>query len=157
MDQHTSVGQRIRYWRKRRGIEVAVLAGLVGRSTSWLEKVERGDRVCEKVSVLLALANVLKIGLGDLIGGAELPPNGGKNWTYREASPRCAVPCLSRRTESLPRPQSCKPRSTSWGCSSPEARTRRERSSCPRFSAPGGPPLHTTCQAPGGDLPGSTR
>jgi hypothetical protein len=48
------------------------------KSTSWLTKVEGGERTVDNVSVLSSLANVLKVGLGDLIGGVELPPNGGE-------------------------------------------------------------------------------
>jgi transcriptional regulator with XRE-family HTH domain len=76
MNHDMSVGQRIRFYRQRRGLSRVVLAGLIGKSTSWLVKVERGERVIDKVSVLQSLANVLKIGLGDLIGGVELAPNG---------------------------------------------------------------------------------
>lgn len=78
MDHDVSVGERIRYWRERRGHSRPVLAGQVGRSASWLEKVERGDRPADNVHVLLRLARVLKVELGDLLGpGAELPPDGG--------------------------------------------------------------------------------
>ncbi|MGH8887921.1 MAG: helix-turn-helix domain-containing protein [Egibacteraceae bacterium] len=76
-----SVGERIAYWRRRRGLSQKVLAGLVGRSASWMTKVERGDRTVEKIvdklSVLLALSYALKVDLGKLVGGVELPPNGG--------------------------------------------------------------------------------
>ncbi|MGH8909042.1 MAG: helix-turn-helix domain-containing protein [Egibacteraceae bacterium] len=78
MDQSpASVGERIRWWRKRRQLSQRTLAELAGRSESWLQKVEAGDRIADRVPVLLAIANVLKISLGDLIGGVELPPNGG--------------------------------------------------------------------------------
>ncbi|MGH8897824.1 MAG: helix-turn-helix domain-containing protein [Egibacteraceae bacterium] len=72
-----SVGERIAYWRRRRGISQKALAGLVGRSASWMTKVEGGDRIIDKLSVLLALSYALKVDLGKLIGGVELPPNGG--------------------------------------------------------------------------------
>jgi transcriptional regulator with XRE-family HTH domain len=39
-----AAGQRIARARKRRGLSQAVLAGLVGRSESWLSQVERGKR-----------------------------------------------------------------------------------------------------------------
>jgi transcriptional regulator with XRE-family HTH domain len=77
MDEHRSVGERIAYWRRRRGLTQEVLAGLVGRSVPWLSRIERGERTMEKIQDLLALARVLKIPPGDLIGGIELPPNGG--------------------------------------------------------------------------------
>jgi ribosome-binding protein aMBF1 (putative translation factor) len=43
-------GERIAVYRRRRGLSQAALAGLVGRSESWLSQVERGirsvDRLC---------------------------------------------------------------------------------------------------------------
>jgi transcriptional regulator with XRE-family HTH domain len=77
MDEHTSVGERIAYYRRRRGLTQEVLAGLVGRSVPWLSLIERGERTVEKIADLLTLARVLKVSPGDLIGGIELPPNGG--------------------------------------------------------------------------------
>ncbi|MGH8909221.1 MAG: helix-turn-helix domain-containing protein [Egibacteraceae bacterium] len=73
----TSVGGRIRYWRKRRGMSRVVLAERAGRSASWLEKVGRGERVCDRVRELLAIVDVLKIEVSDLNGGISPPPNGG--------------------------------------------------------------------------------
>ncbi|MGH8909040.1 MAG: helix-turn-helix domain-containing protein [Egibacteraceae bacterium] len=78
MNDDMGVGQRIRYWRKRRGMSQRTLAELAGRSTSWLEKVEAGERVCDRAPVLIAIANILKIEVGDLLGQPfKLPPNGG--------------------------------------------------------------------------------
>jgi transcriptional regulator with XRE-family HTH domain len=77
MDEHTSVGERIAYYRRRRGLTQVVLAGLVGRSPSWLVKIENGSRTVEAVKDLLALARVLKVELADLIGAINLPPDGG--------------------------------------------------------------------------------
>jgi transcriptional regulator with XRE-family HTH domain len=39
-----STGQRIARARRRRGLSQAALAGLAGRSESWLSQVERGMR-----------------------------------------------------------------------------------------------------------------
>src|SRR5918998_1092678 len=77
MDEHLSVGERIAYWRRRRGLTQEVLAGLVGRSTVWLSRIERGERVLDKIADLLTLARVLKVEPADLIGKFSLPPNGG--------------------------------------------------------------------------------
>ncbi|MGH8904272.1 MAG: helix-turn-helix domain-containing protein [Egibacteraceae bacterium] len=77
MDEGTPVGERIAYWRRRRGLTQEVLAGRAGCSTSWVSKLERGERVVERIADLLALARVLKVEPGELIGGFELPPNGG--------------------------------------------------------------------------------
>jgi transcriptional regulator with XRE-family HTH domain len=77
MDESTPVGHRIAYWRRKRGITQEALAGLVGRSESWLVKIESGKRTVEAIKDLLLLANALKVEPGDLIGEMGLPPNGG--------------------------------------------------------------------------------
>jgi len=46
-------GERIARARRRRGLSQAVLAGLVGRSESWLSQVERGKRGIDSYSVLV--------------------------------------------------------------------------------------------------------
>ncbi|MGH8898252.1 MAG: helix-turn-helix domain-containing protein [Egibacteraceae bacterium] len=77
MDENTPVGQRIAYYRRRRGLTQQVLSGLVGRSVPWLSLIERGDRTVQAIADLLALARVLKVEPSDLIGGLSLPANGG--------------------------------------------------------------------------------
>jgi transcriptional regulator with XRE-family HTH domain len=91
MDEGMPVGQRIRYWRRRRGLSQEVLAGLVGRSKSWLTKVERGERVLDSISVLLKMADELRVEPGDLIGEFRLPPNGGAH-----LNPPRGVPAIRR-------------------------------------------------------------
>ncbi|MDA8062963.1 MAG: helix-turn-helix transcriptional regulator, partial [Actinomycetota bacterium] len=54
------MGERIAIYRTRRGISQVVLAGLVGRSESWLSQVERGVRDVDRVSVLVEMAKVLR-------------------------------------------------------------------------------------------------
>lgn len=63
-----SVGERVAFYRARRGYTQAQLAGLVGRSTDWLSKVERGERGLRRVDVLIELARALRVGLPDLLG-----------------------------------------------------------------------------------------
>ncbi|MGH8933288.1 MAG: helix-turn-helix domain-containing protein [Egibacteraceae bacterium] len=77
MDEDTPVGQRIAYWRRRRGLSQATLAGLAGVSVSYLSKVEQGQRTLDRVPVLSAIADVLRVSLGDLLGGVELDLEGG--------------------------------------------------------------------------------
>ncbi|MGH8884968.1 MAG: helix-turn-helix domain-containing protein [Egibacteraceae bacterium] len=77
MDENAPVGERIAYYRHRRGLTQQVVSGLVGRSGGWLSLIERGDRTVEKIADLLALARVLKVEPSDLIGGLRLPANGG--------------------------------------------------------------------------------
>ncbi|MGH8887890.1 MAG: helix-turn-helix domain-containing protein [Egibacteraceae bacterium] len=130
--EHEAVGERIAYWRRRRGLSQKVLAGLVGRSASWMTKVEGGDRIVDKLSVLLALSYALKVDLGKLIGGVELPPNGGGPSepprgivAVRRALSRSARPTGSR----LPSPSCVLVSSGPSGCGITAA-TRRLASSC---------------------------
>ena len=64
-------GQRIARARRRRGLSQAVLAGLVGRSESWLSQVERGQRGIDSHSVLVRLAEVLRVDIEELTGSGD--------------------------------------------------------------------------------------
>ena len=68
MEDERETGQRIARARRRRGLSQAVLAGLVGRSESWLSQVERGKRSVDSHSVLTRLAEVLRLDIGELCG-----------------------------------------------------------------------------------------
>jgi transcriptional regulator with XRE-family HTH domain len=73
-----SVGERIAIYRRRRGLSQLALANMIGRSEAWLSQVERGLRHVDRVSVLIRLAQVLKVTVEDLIGQPlSLAPNGG--------------------------------------------------------------------------------
>lgn len=64
-----STGQRIRYFRERRGLTRAVLGELVGRSGEWIKAVETGRLLPPRLDMLTQLAEVLKItDLADLTG-----------------------------------------------------------------------------------------
>ncbi len=39
-----SIGERVAFYRRRRGLAQVALAGMVGRSEDWLSKIERGER-----------------------------------------------------------------------------------------------------------------
>jgi transcriptional regulator with XRE-family HTH domain len=71
-----AAGQRIARARRRRGLSQAVLAGLVGRSESWLSQVERGKRSVDSHSVLLRLAEVLRVDIEELTGSADRDETG---------------------------------------------------------------------------------
>jgi transcriptional regulator with XRE-family HTH domain len=64
-------GQIIRSHRRRRGYSQTVLAGLVGRSESWLSQVERGKLSVDSHDVLTRLADILRLPLSELTGGTE--------------------------------------------------------------------------------------
>ena len=59
-------GQRIARARRRRGLSQAALAGLVGRSESWLSQVERGKRGIDSHTVLTRMAEVLRTDIAEL-------------------------------------------------------------------------------------------
>ncbi len=66
MDARAEIGQRIARQRRRRGLSQVVVAGLVGRSESWLSQVERGRRSIDNHSVLVRLAEVLDLDVQQL-------------------------------------------------------------------------------------------
>src|SRR5881275_2170676 len=71
------IGERIRIYRARRGLSQKELAGLVGRSESWLSQVERGVRSVDRFSVLVDIAQVLKTNVQTIAGTRlEYGPNG---------------------------------------------------------------------------------
>jgi transcriptional regulator with XRE-family HTH domain len=61
VDDPTPLGERIAYYRRRRGLSQVKLAGLLGRSESWLSQVERGVRSIDRISVLNQVAAVLNV------------------------------------------------------------------------------------------------
>src|SRR5207302_1666429 len=60
----TTIGERVRTYRLRRGLTQARLAHLVGRSERWLIDVERGG-VDPRLSDALALARELRVAVDD--------------------------------------------------------------------------------------------
>ncbi|MFI6819791.1 helix-turn-helix domain-containing protein [Micromonospora sp. NPDC050187] len=62
------VGRRVAYWRGRRKLSQQVLADRLGKSKSWVDKVERGVRSLDKVSTLQDIAAVLRIDTAVLLG-----------------------------------------------------------------------------------------
>jgi transcriptional regulator with XRE-family HTH domain len=71
MDDH-ELGSRIAYWRERRGVTQRLLADRIGRSKSWIEKVEAGKRSANRLPLLLTICEELRIDLPVLIG-RDLP------------------------------------------------------------------------------------
>jgi transcriptional regulator with XRE-family HTH domain len=80
-----AAGQRIARARRRRGLSQAVLAGLIGRSESWLSQVERGKRGVDSHSVLVRLAEVLRVDLEEFTG------SGDQDETGRRAYPAASL------------------------------------------------------------------
>lgn len=65
---HFTVGERIAFYRRRRGLTQGVLAHLVGRSEDWLSKIERNERDLRRLDVLTEVAKALRVSVGDLLG-----------------------------------------------------------------------------------------
>ncbi len=65
------VGEQIAYHRKRLGLSQVELAGLIGRSDSWVSQVERGVRAVDRLSVLQKVADALGVPVTELRGGEE--------------------------------------------------------------------------------------
>ncbi|MGW0432938.1 helix-turn-helix domain-containing protein [Micromonospora sp. NPDC003197] len=63
-----STGRRVAYWRKRRHLSQQVFADRLGRSTSWVEKIEGGQRRLDRLSVLHEIAEALRIDVQLLLG-----------------------------------------------------------------------------------------
>jgi transcriptional regulator with XRE-family HTH domain len=63
-----SVGQRIAFYRGRRGLTQATLGALVGRSEEWVSSIERGRRQVRRLDVLTDVARALRVSLPDLLG-----------------------------------------------------------------------------------------
>ncbi|HYZ09874.1 MAG TPA: helix-turn-helix transcriptional regulator [Pseudonocardiaceae bacterium] len=71
----TDIGHRARLIRRRRGLSLAVAAGLAGISTSHLSRLERGQRAFERRGLLKDLAGALGCAVADLTGQPYLPPD----------------------------------------------------------------------------------
>ncbi|RJS46559.1 XRE family transcriptional regulator [Nocardioides cavernaquae] len=72
MTAELTVGERIAWYRQRRGFSQEVLAGFVGRTADWLGKVENGRIELDRVSVLRHIARALDVTLGDLLSEPSL-------------------------------------------------------------------------------------
>jgi transcriptional regulator with XRE-family HTH domain len=64
----SALGTRIAYWRERRGMTQQLLADRIGRSKSWIEKVEAGTRSADRLPILLSICHELRVDLPVLVG-----------------------------------------------------------------------------------------
>ena len=65
------IGPRVRYWRERRGLTRQHFGDLVGRSPSWVDKIEKGERQLDRLSVLDTIAQALDVPLHVLLDDEE--------------------------------------------------------------------------------------
>ncbi|GLZ14697.1 hypothetical protein Acsp04_49320 [Actinomadura sp. NBRC 104425] len=104
-DPELSVGQRVRYFRRRRGMSREILGGLVGKSARWVKAVERGEIRELKLPTVLSLAEALRLrDIAQLTGGRPLPTSMFRGPGH-PARPRPAAPWAP-----APAPTSARPR-----------------------------------------------
>jgi transcriptional regulator with XRE-family HTH domain len=105
-----TTGQRVAKARKRQGWTQAELAERVGRSTSWVAKIEGGHASLDRRSVLDQLAAVLKVEVVELTGQPYRPSTQAQDSGHagipalRLALQRTALPMLATGITRPPRP-----------------------------------------------------
>ena len=87
MTDTLTIGERVAWYRRRRGMTQEVLAGLVARTVDWLGKIENNRIAIDRLSVIRALADALDVSVGDLIAEPTL-------LEWADDSGRVTVPAL---------------------------------------------------------------
>ncbi|WP_432984638.1 helix-turn-helix domain-containing protein [Dactylosporangium sp. CA-233914] len=72
MTNNLTIGERVAWYRRRRGMSQEVLAGRVDRTVDWLSKVENNRIELDRLSVIKALADALDVALADLVAEPSL-------------------------------------------------------------------------------------
>ena len=72
MTTDLTIGERVAWYRQRRGISQEVLAGRVDRTADWVSKIENGRIELDRLSVLRTVAAALDVALGDLMAEPSL-------------------------------------------------------------------------------------
>ncbi|MEU8332836.1 helix-turn-helix domain-containing protein [Micromonospora sp. NPDC048839] len=70
---HLPIGRRVAYLRVRRRLSQQTFADRLGKSKSWVDKVERGVRSLERVSTIRDIAAVLRVDAAALLGRDAQP------------------------------------------------------------------------------------
>ncbi|TDC83088.1 XRE family transcriptional regulator [Micromonospora sp. KC606] len=68
------IGRRVARWRVRRRMTQQMLADRLGKSKSWVDKVERGVRGLDRYSVIQEIAEVLRVDPAILLDPCQPPP-----------------------------------------------------------------------------------
>jgi transcriptional regulator with XRE-family HTH domain len=72
MTDRLSIGRRIAWYRRRRGMSQEVLADLIERTADWVGKVENDRINLDRLSVIATIAEVLDVTIGDLVSEPSL-------------------------------------------------------------------------------------
>jgi len=68
VDEQPAMGRRVAHWRTRRKMSQQLFADRLGKSKSWVDKVERGVRRLDRFSVIYEIADVLQLDVQVLMG-----------------------------------------------------------------------------------------
>jgi transcriptional regulator with XRE-family HTH domain len=113
LTENLTIGERVAWYRRRRGMSQEALAGLVGRTADWLGKAENNRIELDRLSVIRRLADSLDVSLGDLVGEPTLldwTPDSGTSTVpalraalmdYRQLTPILSVPTPDAEPPSL--------------------------------------------------------
>ncbi|MFE5816956.1 helix-turn-helix domain-containing protein [Streptomyces sp. NPDC056479] len=111
MTTNLTIGERVAWYRRRRGIPQEVLAGLVGRTVDWLSKAENNRLELDRLSVIKSLADALDVSLGDLLaeptlmdwtqdsGTRTVPALRSALMNYRQLTPLLGLPTEGEPTQ----------------------------------------------------------
>lgn len=72
MTNGLTLGERVAWYRRRRGMSQTVLAGSVNRTEDWVSKIENNHIDLDRLSVIRALADALDVSIGDLLAEPSL-------------------------------------------------------------------------------------
>ncbi|MCP2342734.1 helix-turn-helix domain-containing protein [Actinomadura rupiterrae] len=71
MTDNTKIGRRVAYWRERRGMTRRHFADQIGRSLSWVEKIEAGERSLVRLPMIERVADALQVSWRVLVDDDE--------------------------------------------------------------------------------------
>jgi transcriptional regulator with XRE-family HTH domain len=90
-ERRRDTGRRVAYWRNRRGLTRQAFADLVGRSISWVDKIESGERGLVRLPMLEQVADVLRVSVDTLTGTADRRQAARGRDTFEVAALRTAL------------------------------------------------------------------
>jgi transcriptional regulator with XRE-family HTH domain len=93
----TAIGQRIRHVRLSRGKTLAVVAGLAGISEGYLSRIECGKKPVDSWSLLITIANALRVAPSDLTSLPVPAPANGHTDSSIEAMRLALLAVTARR------------------------------------------------------------
>ncbi|WP_414169237.1 helix-turn-helix domain-containing protein [Streptoverticillium reticulum] len=99
MTDHKAFGERVRFYRKRRGLHQRELGELLNRTEDWVYRVESGRIPVNNVKMLMDLAEALRVHLEDLQGTPTLLDDQGD---HKASVPAIRVALMQSRRLSGP-------------------------------------------------------